>query len=689
MPEYLSPGVFVEEIPGKLKALEGVSTSTAAFVGPAQRGPVAGALLPFVPSGGFTLEPDRAPVFLTSFAEFTRQFGPPLPVITQASDPDYGYLAYSVKAFFDNGGRRCYVSRIVNAPPASSSGDVRVRQGVVYQLVRTAKLNETVLYLRSLRGIANGPLQFNRRSDGSTILSVTISSYSTVANSITLSAGLAQKLEAGDVYAVIPAPPSPASGPKFIARSPGSWSSNVSVQILPSDRTPVRIAAVAAPAAVAIEVENASSFYVGAVVGIDHGATHTEHEVIAIEGKKLTFGNALGTAVALTNFARVLEIDVVVNDESGAAPTEVYRGLSWSQALHADLRRHYAQVINGKSRLVWVQPPGISGLSGSEGAATSLADVDQQPTTPNGFALKLVVLAGSDGLPSQLPAGDAIYIGTDGGPGARTGIESFKDLLDVRLIAAPGRTSNAVQLALITQCELMRYRFALLDARIEDQEPMAVLAHRNLYDTSFAGYYGPWLGVTVDGQTRWLPPSGFMAGVCARVDNQRGVWKAPANEVPFNVVDLRTRYTTGEQDVLNPRGVNLIRRFDEGGIKVWGARTLSSDPEVKYVNVRRTLIFLEATIDKNTQWVVFEPNNRATWDRVSGSIRAFLDTQWRDGALFGDTPEQAFFVRCDETTMTADDVMNGRLICHIGVAIVRPAEFVIFRIEQITGFATS
>ena len=307
--------------------------------------------------------------------------------------------------------------------------------------------------------------------------------------------------------------------------------------------------------------------------------------------------------------------------------------------------------------------------------------------TTSGFAVKLS--PGNDGLPAQGSGGDAAYIGTDGGPGLRTGIESFKDLLDVRLIAAPGKTTNAVQLALITQCELLRYRFALLDVDPTKQDVMDVLTHRNLYDTSFAGYYAPWLGVTLGGQTRWLPPSGFMAGICARVDNQRGVWKAPANETPFNVVDLRTRYTTGEQEILNPRGVNLIRRFDEGGIKVWGARTLSSNPEVKYVNVRRTLIFLEATIDKNTQWVVFEPNSRPTWERVSSSIRAFLDTQWRNGALFGDSPNQAFFVRCDESTMTEDDIQNGRLICHIGVAIVRPAEFVIFRIEQITGLATS
>ena len=236
-----------------------------------------------------------------------------------------------------------------------------------------------------------------------------------------------------------------------------------------------------------------------------------------------------------------------------------------------------------------------------------------------------------------------------------------------------------MQLALIGQCELLRYRFAILDGELEPQAGSltSILKHRNLYDTSFAAYYAPWITVSLDGQPRYLPPSGFLAGLYARVDNARGVWKAPANEPVLNALALKTNFTTGEQDVLNPRGVNLIRRFDIGGIRVWGARTLSSDPDVKYINVRRTLIFLEASIDQGTQWVVFEPNTPETWTRLSDSVSAFLTTQWRSGALFGRKPEDAFFVRCDETTMTSDDILNGRLICHIGVAIVRPAEFVI------------
>jgi phage tail sheath protein FI len=283
---------------------------------------------------------------------------------------------------------------------------------------------------------------------------------------------------------------------------------------------------------------------------------------------------------------------------------------------------------------------------------------------------------------------DPTWVGVDNGPGRRSGIESLTDLSDARIIAAPGKTTPAVLLALIDQCELLRYRFAVVDGELDPAggAVTSILTHRSLYDTSFAAYYQPWVTVTVDGQSRYLPPSGYVAGIYARVDDARGVWKAPANEPLLNVPGLKTRFTTGEQDLLNPQGVNLIRQFDQGGILVWGARTLSSDPDVRYVNVRRTLIFLEASIDQGTQWVVFEPNAPDTWARLTNSVSAFLLTQWRGGALFGAKPEQAFFVRCDETTMTADDINNGRLICQVGVAIVRPAEFVIFRIQQITDF---
>jgi phage tail sheath protein FI len=179
-----------------------------------------------------------------------------------------------------------------------------------------------------------------------------------------------------------------------------------------------------------------------------------------------------------------------------------------------------------------------------------------------------------------------------------------------------------------------------------------------------------------------IPPGGHVAGIYARADVERGVHKAPANEVVRGATGLQFQITKGDQDLLNPRGVNCIRDFPGRGIMVWGARTVSSDPLWKYVNVRRLMIFIEESVDQGTQWVVFEPNDHLLWDRVRQSITDFLTRIWRDGALMGATPEQAFFVKCDASTMSDDDVLNGRLICLIGVAPVRPAEFVIFRITQ-------
>jgi phage tail sheath protein FI len=183
-----------------------------------------------------------------------------------------------------------------------------------------------------------------------------------------------------------------------------------------------------------------------------------------------------------------------------------------------------------------------------------------------------------------------------------------------------------------------------------------------------------------------IPPAGHVAGIMARTDIERGVHKAPANEVVRSALDLEFPITKGMQDILNPRGVNCIRDFraDGRGIRLWGARTMSSDPMWKYVNVRRLFIFVEESIDQGTQWVVFEPNDFATWAAVTRTITNFLTTVWRSGALMGLTAGEAFFVKCDRTTMTQDDIDNGRLICYIGIAPVKPAEFVIFRISQKT-----
>ncbi|MEJ7812001.1 MAG: phage tail sheath subtilisin-like domain-containing protein [Gemmatimonadaceae bacterium] len=706
MPEYLSPGVFIEEIPARLKAIEGVSTSTAGFVGAAERGTVPGYPVPplTLPAGvTFSFPVDRGPVLVTSFAEFSRAFGGPLEL---RPGETHGYLARAVRGFFANGGKRAYITRVVhfdaaNLAVSATRSQLQVFRGTVLRLARRARATDTTVFLRSLRhvdrGGASNSIDFFRRTDLTTAVATgTVADYDTQAGSVTLAAAVGADLDPNDVIAV-PAgsgwSPATASGPVLFARTPGGWSEHLAVTITSADGPPVPVAQAGASGDTAILVRAASSFYLGAFIEIDHAHDNptagdrirTYHEVTAISGNLLTIAPALASSVTTDGFARVMEIDITIEDPSGPTPlTETFKRLGWNQSADPLVRRrHYATVINSRSRLVYVLPPWAdTALGGTE------TGIDDQPVTIDGFAQGPA--AANVGADNFVQIGSDDYEGVDNGPGRRTGIESLADSEEIRIIACPGQSDQAVQNALIAQAERMRYRFAVLDGEAEPDPNnviTAILAHRNTYDSSFAAYYTPWLADTEAGNTIYLPPSGHVAGVYARVDNDRGVWKAPANEVVRAVTGLFATITTGEQDVLNPRGVNAIRLFEGRGIRIWGGRTLSSDPEFRYINVRRFLIFLEASLDRGTQWVVFEPNAPETWSRVTDSVSAFLHTQWRTGALFGRKPEDAFFVRCDETTMTADDVQNGRLICEIGVAIVRPAEFVIFRIEQITGFA--
>ena len=210
---------------------------------------------------------------------------------------------------------------------------------------------------------------------------------------------------------------------------------------------------------------------------------------------------------------------------------------------------------------------------------------------------------------------------------------------------------------------------------------------RNDNSTDFAAFYYPWIKIInpETGMLQLMPPGGYVAGIYARSDAERGVHKAPANEIVFGATGLEFQIIKGEQDVLNPRGVNVIRAFPGRGIRIWGARTLSSNTLWKYINVRRLFIYIEASIERGTQWVVFEPNDERLWARVKATITQFLTGIWRSGALVGKTPEESFFVKCDRSTMTQDDIDNGRVICLVGIAPVKPAEFVVFRIAQWQG----
>lgn len=288
-----------------------------------------------------------------------------------------------------------------------------------------------------------------------------------------------------------------------------------------------------------------------------------------------------------------------------------------------------------------------------------------------------------------------------GDAAARTGFSGLEAVDEVTMVAVPDlmaayeqeaidlETVVAVQRAVIDHCELMGDRMAILDspANLSPQQIKKWRMEDTNFDSRFATLYWPWVKTfdPASGSNRFVPPSGHMAGVWARNDDERGVHKAPANEVVRGVVSLQTQITKAEQDLLNPNGINCIRTFPGRGVRVWGARTLASDPSWRYLNVRRLFNYLEESILIGTQWCVFEPNDPALWARIRRTISAFLVNEWRKGALFGTTPDEAFFVKCDGETNPAEGIDAGQVVCQIGVAPVKPAEFVIFQLAQFSG----
>lgn len=283
----------------------------------------------------------------------------------------------------------------------------------------------------------------------------------------------------------------------------------------------------------------------------------------------------------------------------------------------------------------------------------------------------------------------------------RSGIEGLEQFDDINIICAPDAMTTlpgqkldldqvkAIQGMMIAHAERLGDRVVVIDPP-PNMNPQQIRKWRMDtagFDSSYAAMYYPWITIMdpITNRPMAIPPSGHMAGVWARTDNTRGVHKAPANEVVRGAIDLAYNTTKGEQETLNPIGVNCIRAFPGMGIRVWGARTLSSNPSWRYLSIRRFFNMIERSIYNNTQWAVFEPNDNRLWGKIRRDVGAFLSTQWRDGALFGLTEDQAYYVKCDEELNPAASRDLGRCIVEIGMAPVKPAEFVIFRVSQWAG----
>jgi phage tail sheath protein FI len=568
MAEYLSPGVYVEEFESGGKPMEGVGTSTAGFVGLAERGPVGG-----------------VPLLVTNFSDFKRKFGG---YLSAAEFADNRYLAYCVEHFFLNGGSRAFISRVIPEDAKSAEGAVPADQPLL----------------------------------------------------------------------------------TFTAANPGKWGDDIKIILTPAAKAKTQI----------LELIDGAKYKVKKSLGFENG------DVVVLEnGDTKIYNQVVKSQDDVIEFAEAFAGDCI---DTGLVPKITISTCEFNvEVKYDDIDEFYGDVSFNVTS---------SGYIGNKLAKSALVQVAVQET-PQGDPFTALagdnpvasveLKGGSNGTNANVTAD--VFMGTDNGPGKRTGIQAFLDNDVVSIMAVPGVTDPNVQLTLVAHCENTASRFAVLDMPQDLSKTDEILTHRNVVDSTYAAMYHPWLTVfdPLDKKNINIPPSGSVIGIYARSDNSRGVHKAPANEVVRGCTGLSVPFNKGEQDILNPKGVNLIRSFPGQGIRVWGARTASSDPSWKYVNVRRLFIFLEESIKANTNWVVFEPNDERLWARVKRTIDGFLRTMWRDGALAGNSESDAFFCNIGLSTMSQDDIDNGRLICVIGVAPVKPAEFVIFRITQKTSGA--
>lgn len=688
MPEYLSPGVYVEEVDSGIKPIEGVSTSTAGFVGMTRRGPTTG-----------------LPVLVTSFSEFQRRFGGHFDFAPAI--PNQNYLPFAVDGFFSNGGKRLFIVRVKGTGATAASA---VAHGGLITRLRPgadAATGQNKIRPLTLRGIRDGAIvRLRMVKDGVTYesadLTVAANGVNRTTGEVTFTANItvapagptAFEAKATTVFtnvndlAAAGAPTALAAmfDPRpntftIRASDEGSWGKDLVIWAYHESAARADMDSFVSGAVDdnKIRLKSAAGFYVNAWVEIDRGQTKLYRRVRSVDGNVLSLrgpamvaGDVAPQAPATTTVFATCEFKLVLNYDG---VVEQFSGLT----LENVPGRYYIDQINNSSNLISITGP---------------APADTHPFLfPSGGDGVRILLdtGGSDGT----PPGDASYVGTDGGPGNRTGIRAMEDIDQVSILAVPGITSQTVQNALIEQCERLMDRFAILDPTPKGgnlaPDINDIQAQRGLYDTKYAALYYPRLIVNnpLADVTMPIPPSGHMAGIYARSDNERGVHKAPANEVVRNILGLEVALTKGEQDILNPspNNINVLRDFRASGrgLRVWGARCVTSNTSWKYINVRRLFIFLEESLDEGTQWAVFEPNDERLWARVRQSITNFLTRVWRDGALMGVKAEEAFFVKCDRTTMAQDDIDNGRLIIIIGVAPVKPAEFVIIRIGQWAG----
>ncbi len=672
MPEYLAPGVYVEETSFRAKSIEGVSTTTTGFVGPTRYGPI-----------------DIEPEVVTSLGEFERMYGDRQQLRFDGAPAMHNYMWHAVRAFFEQGGKRLYVSRVF-APISSTDdgyadawlttdGQRPATSAAVRRTVRVRarfpggsgamRVRLTLSLSQNILGEQPDPNDSSQRVKTlNGLLPGDVVWISNINNASPLgSPPAAGTAEPGDFYlagtALDPTTrepiwqfTDPLSGTSLSSPPATVTLADLAYHANPAFRDKVRVLSLSITVFPDEDSDQPPQTWSGLPLDPDHtraGQPDSVFDVFAARPASLSLARRLPVVVERGR--------ALLNPGDAHEGTDVGNGIQALQAFFA-----------AKSSL-------LSSL-----ALPGSSDADR--------SVDYVLDGGNDGV---RPGFDA-YEGTapDDSP-FKTGLKSLEAIEDISIVAAPGSTfgyegdyrddAATIISLLISHAERMRYRIAVLDSG-DGQTIADVRALRAQYDSKYAALYYPWVKI-LDPVTRRevaMPPSGFVAGIYARNDIQRAVYKAPANEVVTLALGFETMLNKAQQEVLNPEGVNCFRFFEGRGYRLWGARTISSDPEWKYVNLRRYFAYLERSIDLGTQWAVFEPNGERLWANVRETIKDFLFNEWSNGALLGETADKAFFVRCDRSTMTQNDLDNGRLVCLIGVAPLRPAEFVIFRIGQWT-----
>ncbi|WP_111765072.1 phage tail sheath family protein [Nakamurella deserti] len=405
-------------------------------------------------------------------------------------------------------------------------------------------------------------------------------------------------------------------------------------------------------------------------------------------------------AQAMLGSYRVVALDAGTPDGSLAVDIQGVDGDAPDGSFKLLVRRG-DQIVEEYDRLTTGR--GKSNVATAVNAASSTIRIEETTTTAAAAAptVGASVTLHTPPPPAAVPSPRLTAEDYVGDVAERTGFSGLETVDTVTMVCVPDLMSayqqgaidqdtvKAVQLAMIAHCELMGNRIAILDPPpgLNAQQIREWRVDRAGYDSKFAALYWPWVKAAdpATGTFTHMPPSGFVAGIWGRNDDSRGVHKAPANEVVRGALSLELQITKNEHDLLNPVGINCLRSFPGRGIRIWGARTLSSDPAWRYLNVRRLFNYLEESILNGTSWVVFEPNDDALWSKIRRTISAFLVNEWRKGALFGLTPDEAFFVKCDRETNPAEGIDAGQVVCQIGVAPVKPAEFVVFQLSQFSG----